>query len=427
MPREVALIVRLGLLGGLAACGSDSSGDEAPVASPSESSPAESSSLPGEPSARPGSGGAADEDGVSSGPEPGEGGAAPSGADAGSAGDGSNLGGGGSNPGGGGSGGTPKSSGVGGSAQDDPPPPAGLSTDEQWFLPWETFASVDGAEPLRAPLEVRWLSTGSARNDENLVVAIATESGNNRIVTLSATPYEEPRAFRDHGIHFACGDCEMAAMSSSVVVATDTELYGSRDGGESYFEIAPLEQPVERLFLDAGQVYARTASGWLSAPVLEAQTLAALPWPHGVAHIYADTALEVTDDEVRLFLPEETLTSARPCPAPALTEPFGFGRYDTRVFVACEGGAVATSEDFPAEPFAIWDLGEAVRWVGPAFYVATDTAWYSTGTQTEGHRVGGQTPLVEGERVWAHAEGARVAFRVTSHGVGWTYTGMISE
>lgn len=322
------------------------------------------------------------------------------------------------------------SPGLGGSGAGEPssagaPGRLPLATDEQHFLPWETFAGA--GEPLLAPLEVPWVATGSAHSGENLVVAIATESGDNRIVTLSAAPDAELRAFRDHGIDFPCGNCEMAARGSAVVLATESQIHGSSDGGESYFEIAPLAEPVERLFIAGSWVYARTGSGWVSAPLDEAQVLTELPWTHAVAHIQDDVALEVTGEEVRLLLAAETRSSARPCAAPEARDAFGFARYDSRVIVACAGGAVAISEDFPSMAFSFWDVGEEIAWIGPSFYVATAQSWYSTTTETEGHRVGGQTELMEGERVWGYAEGARVAFRVTSHGVGWTYTGMISE
>jgi hypothetical protein len=315
----------------------------------------------------------------------------------------------------------------GGTGNDDAPGSTEASSEQKWFVPWESFANIDTGEALQAPLEVRWLSAGSARDGENLVVAIATESGNNRIVTLSANPDPELCAFRDHAMDFPCGDCEMAARSSVVVVATDSLLYGSNDGGESYFEIAVLDEPVERLFISGTWVYARTSSRWLFAPLLEQQALTALPWTRAVAHIQNDVALEVTDEAVQLFLANETWGSPRPCAAPSTDEPFALGRFDGRVIVACADGAVAISEDFPMAPFSIWNLDGEIQWVGPSFFVATETSWYSTGTETKGHRVGGQTALAADERIWGYAEGARMAFRVTSLGVGMTYTGMIVE
>jgi hypothetical protein len=297
--------------------------------------------------------------------------------------------------------------------------------DENWFLPWESF--VGAGEALQAPLAVRWVSTGSVREGENLVVAIASEGGNNRVITLSATPDPGTRVFREHVMGFDCGDCELASFSGAAAVATESSLYGSSDGGESYFEVAKLPEPANRLFISGGDVYARTGSGWLSARLLEGQALTPLTWSQQVVHIAETAALEVTDDEVRLRVGDELLTAERPCPAPAVDEPFASGRYDSRVIVACAGGAVAINEDFPHGPFSLWTLDGEVRWIGPSFHVATDTSWYSTTTQTAGHRVGAQTALAQGERVWGHAEGARAAFRVTSLGIGLTYVGMIVE
>jgi hypothetical protein len=416
MPVALALIGGLALLVGLAACSGGTGSLEEAEASPRGEPTGEAESSASEPT--PTAGAAAE----SSGPEGASASASTPAANGGtsSAPTPTTSGGTGSAP-------TPTASGGTGNENDDAPGSAEALNEQKWFVPWESFASTSTGETLQAPLEVRWMSAGSARDGENLVLAIATESGNNRIVTLSANPDPELCTFRDHAMDFPCGDCEMAARSSAVVVATDSSLYGSNDGGESYFEIAVLDEPVERLFISDTWVYARTSLHWLFAPLLEQQGLTLLPWTRAVAHIQGDVALEVTDEEVRLLLANETLGSPRPCAAPSADEPFALGRFDSRVIVACADGAVAISEDFPVAPFSIWNFDGEIQWVGPSFFVATETSWYSTGTETEGHRVGGQTALAEDERIWGYAEGARMAFRVTSLGLGMTYTGMIVE
>ncbi len=147
---------------------------------------------------------------------------------------------------------------------------------------------------MGAPLSVKSVASTSGSGDEDLLIAIRVEGGDNLVVALDT----RARTFRSHWPHFPCGDCLVAASSLGSVILTKSELYGSTDGGYRYFTISEGDfgegdGRVVRAVDD--RVWVHTEVGWLGALFDATEALAAPSWSgFGIASVDRDSALEVT-------------------------------------------------------------------------------------------------------------------------------------
>lgn len=289
------------------------------------------------------------------------------------------------------------------------------------FIPWEEFAMTNtlgpqgGVDALAAPLDVRSVTRAGGYDGEDLIMAVATESGDNAVVAIAI----EARTFRNHWPHFPCGDCQVSSGALGTALLTSDTLYGSSDGGYRYYEIAEgdfSDRSLSFVRVVDENVWVRGAAGWLGGPFDGSGELTAPPWEAlGIASVDHESGLEVTARYITRHAEDGQTLNANVC---ATVPDIGFGsayHYGQFVVTLCDADTVWVFDNFP-EQYSEFDLDEPVTWVGSTV-VASATGWYGVVGSTLGLRVGDQAPLVEGEQVLGHVVGDGVALRITSLGL----------
>lgn len=292
--------------------------------------------------------------------------------------------------------------------------PAGVQ-----FIPWEDFRPEgdDGADALSAPIDVRSVTSG-ARDEpgEDLILAVATESGDNDVIAVDLTA----RTLRRYALDFACGDCQVSSGAYGTAVLTATTVYGTTDGGYQYFPILQddfSERSTSHLRVVDTRVLARGESGWFQSDLAPGQPVVGPLWTgRTMASVDHDSGLEVTGRYIRRHTQDGVFSVTDVC---ATVPDIRFGsayHYGQVVVVLCDEDTVWVNRAFPHDPFQAFDTDAPVVWVSDSV-VATQSAWYGASFGLFGMRVAEQAPLVEGEQVYGHVPAYGAAYRVTSHGV----------
>lgn len=287
------------------------------------------------------------------------------------------------------------------------------------FIPWEEFhaEAEDSAGTLSAPLDVRSVSWASGYEDEDFVLAVATDSGNNDVIAFDASE----RRLRKHWPHFDCGDCRVTAAAHGTVILTSTTLYGSSDGGYRYFDIASAafgDPAANALYAYGDVVWLRDAEGWLQTSFNSNQALTRPSWSsRSIASVDADSGLEVSARSIARHSDAGDSSTTEVC-ATVPDISFGSAFHDGAfVVVLCDEDTVRVTYGFPDEPFQQFDVDGPVTRVSRTV-VATEAGWYGVTPETLGLRVGDQAPLADGEAVFGHVETPGFGYRITSLGVG---------
>jgi hypothetical protein len=289
------------------------------------------------------------------------------------------------------------------------------------FIPWtdlvmtNTLGPAGGLEALSSPLDVRSVTRATGYEGEDVVMAVATDSGDNAIVAIDV----DELTFRNHWPHFACGDCQVSSDVLGTALLTSDTLYASSDGGYRYYEIDTGD------FSDRSQSYVRTVSdriwvrgstGWLGTAFDGSEYLSAPLWAgRSIASVDHESGLEVSARYITRHSDAGDTSNVDVCatvPDISFGSAFHQGQF---VVTLCDTNVVWVFDDFPNEPDE-FSVDEAVTWVGGSL-VATASGWYGVTAETRGVRLGDQAPLAEGEQVFGHVEGEGVALRITSQGV----------
>jgi hypothetical protein len=289
------------------------------------------------------------------------------------------------------------------------------------FIPWEEFTMTNtlgprgGVDALVAPLDVRSVTFASSYDGEDLVMAVATDSGDNAVVAISI----DARTFRNHWPHFPCGDCQVSSGALGTALLTSDTLYGSSDGGYRYYEIAQgdfSDRSSSYVRAVDENVWVRGAAGWQGGPFDGSGELSAPLWGgRGIASVDHESGLEVTARYITRHAEDSQSSNVNVC---ATVPDIGFGsayHYGQFVVTLCDADTVWVFEDFP-EQYSEFDLAEPVTWVGSTV-VASATGWYGLAGSALGLRVGNQASLAEGEQILGHVADDRVALRLTNLGL----------
>jgi hypothetical protein len=288
------------------------------------------------------------------------------------------------------------------------------------FIPWEELSDTNQGQGLVGPVVLRSVSAWSGYGEEDILLTVAVAGQDNRVLAIDTTA----RTFREHWLHFACGDCKASASGGRSVVITPTSAYASTDGGYRYWDLATDNylgtDPAFEVRVVSEQVWVWSSSVWSNAPLQPNTSFALAPWQRGIFSVWRDTGLQSSNVFIRLRHVSEPdgptePESENPCvDAPEYYE-FGLTSHDDeRTVVACRDSTVAVSSGYPAHPFELWQLDGPPLWVSTQ-YVATAKSWYSL--ERRGAVVAAQGPLAADEEIGGYVATATQGLRVSNFGI----------